>query len=147
MPLKFYTMFLLPLRCGVPVVRKVQVNLNLLLTPTEIVHSNRKSAGIVLGENKYESEHLEEEGSGTLDLDIDDKVYFPPDSKDLDISTHVRDALHLKIPESTLCTSKCKGFCLGCSSNLNLGPCACAPITKKDSRWNSLAQIKEKLEL
>ena len=45
----------------------------------------------------------------------------------IDLEVPIKAALLLDIPLVPLCDEECKGLCLECGSNLNEGPCGCAP--------------------
>ncbi|NQU06791.1 MAG: DUF177 domain-containing protein [Calditrichaeota bacterium] len=55
----------------------------------------------------------------------DDLRTFAPGQQEIDITTEVRDALFLAIPNKMLCRSDCKGLCLNCGVNLNVSECKC----------------------
>uniref|UniRef100_A0A0E0K7B4 Uncharacterized protein n=1 Tax=Oryza punctata TaxID=4537 RepID=A0A0E0K7B4_ORYPU len=59
------------------------------------------------------------------DIDWDDRLHFPAGEKEIDISKHVRDIIHLEITLEALCSPTCKGLCLGCGENLNTSSCSC----------------------
>ena len=55
----------------------------------------------------------------------DDLRTFAPGQQEIDITTEVRDALFLAIPNKMLCKDDCKGLCLKCGVNLNVSKCKC----------------------
>jgi uncharacterized metal-binding protein YceD (DUF177 family) len=59
------------------------------------------------------------------DIDWDDRLHFPAGEKEIDISKHIRDIIHLEITLDALCSPTCKGLCLGCGENLNTSSCSC----------------------
>eukprot|EP00897_Mesotaenium_endlicherianum_P006021 jgi/Mesen1/5447/ME000272S04783 len=74
--------------CGEAVAERVFAEFELLLTDAPVLEPVQKSVGVVLGKNVYPSEGPDEEDAG-LDLDLDDKMYFPKDVKRLDISEYI----------------------------------------------------------
>lgn len=55
---------------------------------------------------------------------------FEPDerearTRELDVSSRVRDIVMEQIPIRQLCTDECRGICTGCSANLNRERCRC----------------------
>ncbi len=46
---------------------------------------------------------------------------------EFDLSDLVRDQILLGVPMVGLCRSDCRGLCVRCGANLNLGPCGCPP--------------------
>lgn len=55
----------------------------------------------------------------------DDVRSYGPFQEYLDVSTEVRDTLHLSIPMKNLCNDDCKGLCPKCGGNLNRSACRC----------------------
>ncbi|CAN6245495.1 unnamed protein product [Urochloa humidicola] len=69
--------------------------------------------------------------AGTLDeddqdVDWDDRLHFPAGDKEIDISKHIRDIIHLEITMDAVCSPSCKGLCLSCGENLNTSSCSCS---------------------
>jgi uncharacterized protein len=50
---------------------------------------------------------------------------------EVDLRPAVREQWLLEAPAFVLCRSDCKGLCLTCGANLNLGACSCAQKTKE----------------
>jgi uncharacterized protein len=46
----------------------------------------------------------------------------------VDISGLSREALVLALPERVLCSEECKGLCVQCGTDLNLGECGCEAL-------------------
>jgi uncharacterized protein len=46
----------------------------------------------------------------------------------VDVSGLSREALVLAMPERVLCSEKCKGLCVQCGTDLNLGECGCEAL-------------------
>lgn len=55
----------------------------------------------------------------------------------IDIEDIVRTALILELPSRYLCKEDCKGLCLKCGKDLNVGECGC-DLKETDSRWDVL---------
>lgn len=65
-------------------------------------------------------------------------------SKDeMDIVSLVKEQIVLNIPMKPLCTDLCRGICLTCGNNLNLGKCSCAE-KDSDSKFVMLKQLFDK---
>lgn len=64
-----------------------------------------------------------------------------PDLKQVDITEDIREAVVLQLAHFPLCSNDCKGVCLHCGMNLNLGSCEC---DKQDhgGTWGALDQLK-----
>ena len=62
----------------------------------------------------------------------------------LDLAGWARDAVALALPDKILCRPECAGLCPVCGSDLNLEPHTHEEETT-DSRWEALAQLREKL--
>lgn len=87
----------------------------------------------------YEEEEEEEVSSATgtqddEDIDWDDRLHFPAGDKEIDISKHIRDVIHLEITFDALCSPTCKGLCLVCGTNLNTNSCTCSSKQKPKGR-------------
>jgi uncharacterized protein len=67
------------------------------------------------------------------------------DDERLDLSAWARDAIALALPGKILCREDCAGLCAGCGTDLNAGPCLCAP-PEPDDRWAKLADLRERLD-
>ncbi len=50
---------------------------------------------------------------------------------EVDLRPALREQWLLEAPAFVLCRPDCKGLCLTCGANLNLGACSCAPNTKE----------------
>ena len=62
--------------------------------------------------------------------DEDDPDVFPlahgRSGDEIDLRPVVRQEWILGVPAFAVCRPECKGLCLTCGANLNLGPCTCA---------------------
>ena len=63
-------------------------------------------------------------------VDEDDPDVFPlafgRSGDEIDLKPVVRQEWLLEVPAFAVCRPECKGLCLTCGANLNLGPCTCA---------------------
>jgi uncharacterized protein len=46
-------------------------------------------------------------------------------SREINVSSHVRDIVMEQVPVRQLCSDGCRGICTGCSANLNREQCRC----------------------
>lgn len=67
-------------------------------------------------------------------------IIVDQNSKSIDITNYVRDAIILSTPLKSLCMENCKGLCSICGQNLNEGLCGCN-IEKLDPRWKGLSNL------
>lgn len=137
-------------------------NFSVLLSENPVEEPAQRSLGVVLGGNSriWGIEADDDSGEAELDLDLDDKLHFPVDVKEIDLSKYLRDTIHLEIPSKSLCDSGCQGLCIGCGTNFNIAACKCR-IRKKSKNmnledimgtnkrkdiWGPLDQLKKQLE-
>jgi len=95
---------------------------------------------MIYGEDKFRtSGSIDEEEDNEASIDLDDRLYFPPDEKAIDISKRIRDMVHVEIILNAVCDPKCKGLCLKCGSNLNTTACNCSKkkTEKRGYIWSS----------
>jgi uncharacterized protein len=83
-----------------------------------------------VGQNKGFARHAHDFGSDRMaeegkDLDI---TYLSQNF--IDLSDLLSEQLQLQIPFQPLCRADCKGICVTCGADLNVGRCACAKIPK-----------------
>jgi uncharacterized protein len=62
----------------------------------------------------------------------------------LDLSAWARDAVALTLPDKILCRDDCAGLCPVCGRDLNAEPHE-HEETETDSRWDKLAELKDRL--
>ncbi|CAI5535772.1 unnamed protein product [Closterium sp. Naga37s-1] len=103
---------------------------SLLLSASPLHEPTKRSLGVILDApsssfNSLPADYDDGDEGDMLDLDLDDKLYFPPDQRIIDVSKYVRDTVHLEIPLKVRCSPGCRGMCLGCGANLNVKECAC----------------------
>lgn len=73
---------------------------------------------------------------------LDGEVYpIAPGERMLDLRPAVREEWLLAVPAFALCRESCKGLCVTCGADRNLGACDCAPAT--DPRWAGLRDARE----
>ncbi|CAL4886167.1 unnamed protein product [Urochloa decumbens] len=111
-------------RCAEPAPQGIFANFSLLLTEDPVEEPDIVDLGTI-----YEEDIAD--GSGTLDeddqdVDWDDRLHFPAGDKEIDISKHIRDIIHLEITMDAVCSPSCKGLCLSCGENLNTSSCSCS---------------------
>ncbi|KAL2641737.1 hypothetical protein R1flu_009324 [Riccia fluitans] len=127
-------------RCLSPVVERVLADFSLLLTEKPVMEPSQQRIGVVLGDQSPN------EDGDVLDIDLDDKLHFPRDCKEMDLSKYIRDTVHLEIPSKSLCSADCSGLCLSCGVNLNKDTCKCVDDVKVKPSWGPLEQLKRQLE-
>ena len=70
--------------------------------------------------------HLIFAEAGTEGVEDDPDVFLLGDRANmLDLRPALREEWLLNVPRYALCREDCKGLCLKCGAELNLGPCAC----------------------
>ena len=80
-------------------------------------------------------------GGTTESVEDDPDVFVLDDrSPELDLRPAVREQWLLNVPGYALCRDDCKGLCLTCGAELNLGPCECAS-SAADPRWTTLRKL------
>ena len=100
-------------------------------TTTDRKAPSKKSRPAENDDNDDDEIELTEDDLGVLNLS---EPNF--DSRPLTL-----EQIHLGIPMKPLCRDDCKGLCGNCGSDLNEGPCRCAP--KVDPRWSRLADRQD----
>ncbi len=84
------------------------------------------------GQNKGYARHAhdsEADKQSALGKDLD-ITYLSDDY--VDLSEVLTEHLRLQTPFQPLCREDCKGMCLQCGADLNIGRCACAKIAKSN---------------
>jgi uncharacterized protein len=88
-----------------------------------------------------EEAHLIFADSGSEDVADDPDVYLLDDkANELDLRPALREQWLLNVPGYALCRDDCKGLCLTCGAELNLGPCDCN--SHADARWDALRKMQ-----
>lgn len=98
--------------------------------------------GVVYGDTGIGGQG-EEDDEGTIDFE--DQLYFRPGDKEIDISKHIRDMVHLEITITATCNPSCKGLCVSCGKNLNTGSCNCSKQQAKKG-FGPLGNLKKQLQ-
>jgi len=114
-------------RCAEPAPQAIFANFSLLLTEDPVDEPDLVDLGTIYEEDIANGASL----TGTRDdddqdVDWDDRLHFPAGDKEIDISKHIRDIIHLEITMDAVCSPSCKGLCLACGTNLNTSSCNCS---------------------
>ena len=72
------------------------------------------------------------------DEDIDFETYT---GDEIDLGGYLREMIAISLPIKVLCREACKGLCLHCGANLNLGACSCRDDWV-DPRFAALRNLK-----
>lgn len=136
-------------RCGEPAAESVFSNFSLLLTEEPIEEPEIISMGVLFADEKCGtasgvSGDKDEDDEASIDLD--DRLYFPPEEKEIDISKHMRDIVHVEITINAICDPRCKGMCLNCGANLNTSSCNCQKPKMKEKGYGPLANLREQMQ-
>lgn len=94
----------------------------------------------------YGEENSNEEEDEDASIDIEDRLHFPPDRKEIDVSKHIRDMVHLEITMNAVCDPNCKGLCLNCGTNLNVSFCSCTKQEVSDLGRGPLGELKKQMQ-
>ncbi|KAK9115100.1 hypothetical protein Syun_021897 [Stephania yunnanensis] len=135
-------------RCGEPAAESVFSNFTLLLTEEPIEETEVIDMGCIFGEDKSRSTVSNGEEDDNDDaIDLDDRLYFPAEEKEIDISKQIRDLVHIEITINAICDPSCKGLCLKCGANLNSGVCICSRKQEsKEKPYGPFGNLKEQLQ-
>ncbi|XP_010935425.1 large ribosomal RNA subunit accumulation protein YCED homolog 1, chloroplastic [Elaeis guineensis] len=137
-------------RCAEPAAECVFSNFTLLLTEDPIEEPDVINMGVIYGEDKAktstESSHNEEEDD-EKQIDLDDRLYFPAEKEEIDLSKHIRDIVHVEITINAICDANCKGLCLKCGTNLNKRKCNCKEVVQDKGReYGPLKGLKKQMQ-
>lgn len=104
--------------------------------------------GVLFGDEKVRTSGSseEEEEDDEASIDLDDRLYFPPEEKEVDISKHIRDMVHVEITIDAVCDPRCKGFCLNCGTNLNTSICNCNKQKVKEKSSGPLGNLGKQMQ-
>ena len=93
--------------------------------------------------NVSDDVHLLFAESGGDDDEVEDPDVFLIDAREyhLDLRPAMREQWLLAVPALVTCREDCKGLCVNCGADLNLGACTCAPTL--DPRWSALRSLDE----
>ncbi|KAA3486277.1 DUF177 domain-containing protein [Gossypium australe] len=135
-------------RCGEPAAECIFSNFSLLLSeePIEEPEIIDMGASFKEGFKSFNgSNQGVEEDDDDASIDWDDRLYFPLEEKEIDISKHIRDLVHLEITINAICDPRCKGICLKCGTNLNTSSCNCKEdVEKKD--YGPLGNLRKQMQ-
>jgi uncharacterized protein len=87
--------------------------------------------------------------SGTVRADVSEIFVSEPEEGEtypilgdhIDLEPLTREAVVLALPLAPLCRPDCAGLCPTCGTDLNAGPCGCAP-DGGDPRWSALDALR-----
>ncbi|KAI3946528.1 hypothetical protein MKX01_017744 [Papaver californicum] len=104
-------------RCGGPAAKGVFSNFTILLDEEPVEEPDVIDMGVIFGEqrsSKASSSLNEGEADDYEDalIDLDDRLYFPPEDREIGISKNIRDLVHIEITINAICDANCKGICL-----------------------------------
>ncbi|GMG98894.1 hypothetical protein Nepgr_000734 [Nepenthes gracilis] len=135
-------------RCGEPAAQCIFSNFSLLLTEEPVEEQDVVNMGVIYGEDKFKNSvgmgAREEDGEASIDLD--DWLYFPCDAKEIDISKHIRDMVHIEITIDAVCSPDCKGVCMKCGTNLNTSRCNCDAGKAEDVGYGPLGNLRKQMQ-
>ncbi|KAF9620872.1 hypothetical protein IFM89_015113 [Coptis chinensis] len=135
-------------RCGEPAAECVFSNFTLLLTEEAIEEGDVINMGVIFGESKkntYNGTGEDEDEDDDVLIDLDDRLYFPAEVNEIDISKNIRDMVHVEITINAVCNSKCKGLCLRCGVNLNTSKCRCRK-QEDDKNVGPLGNLRKEMQ-
>lgn len=123
----------------------------MLLTDEPLEEPEILNMRMIYGEEKVKAysgigEHDEEDDDDDASIDFEDRLYFPPKEKEIDISKNIRDLLHLEITINAVCNPNCKGMCFSCGMNLNTSRCTCSQQEVKQSPFGPLGNLKQQMQ-
>ncbi|KAH7669289.1 Large ribosomal RNA subunit accumulation protein YceD protein [Dioscorea alata] len=136
-------------RCAEPAAEIVFKNFTLLLTEDPVEESEEINLGVIYGEDKGKpltGSGNEEEEDDEKQIDIDDRLHFPSEEKEIDISKHIRDIVHVEITISAICDASCKGLCLQCGVNLNRKGCTCSKKNAEEKQYGPLKDLGKQMQ-
>ncbi|KAL1197683.1 putative large ribosomal RNA subunit accumulation protein YCED [Cardamine amara subsp. amara] len=144
-----------PVQVSVDVIRKKKkLRLDGIVRTVITLGCNRcgELAGFTFSNDKANSfsgfsndKEEDEDDDDDLWIDWEDKLHFPPEVKEIDISKHIRDLVHLEITITAICDPACKGMCLKCGANLNKRKCDCGS-EDKDKGSGPLGNLREQMQ-
>lgn len=135
-------------RCGEPATQSVFSDFSVLLSEQPIEEPEIIDIGMMFGEDKSKSStgNGSEEEDDDASIDWDDRLYFPLEEKEIDISKNIRDMVHLEITINVICDPSCKGICLKCGTNLNTSTCNCSKEEVKGKTYGPLGNLRKQME-
>ncbi|KAK4759159.1 hypothetical protein SAY87_022290 [Trapa incisa] len=148
---RYFYMLLPQSLCGDPAAQPVYSNFSLVLTNEPIEMPEILNMGTIFREDNSNSssgfrDEEEEDDTDDADIDMDDWLYFPLEEKEIDISKHVRDLVHLEITLNAVCNPNCKGLCLRCGTNLNKTTCGCSNSDQWKKEYGPLGNLRKQMQ-
>ncbi|MED6196383.1 hypothetical protein PIB30_046918 [Stylosanthes scabra] len=140
-------------RCGMPSAESIFSEFSVLLTEEPVEEPETIDLGVIYGEDIYTAFGNSGEGNEDEDdendalIDLDDRLHFPLEDKEIDISKNIRDRVHLEITMNSVCDPGCKGICMKCGQNFNTGNCNCSQEEVKEKSFGPLGNLKEQMQL
>lgn len=135
-------------RCCMPSAECIFSEFSLLLTEEPPIDEPETiDLGVIFGEDKISTVGKSSDDDEDAPIDLDDQLYFPPEEKQIDISKNIRDRVHLEITMNSVCDSGCKGMCLKCGQNFNIGNCGCSKEEVKEENFGPLGNLREQIQL
>lgn len=131
-------------------VRMVRTARGLLVRATLQITLHERCARCLIDFDRTTALTVEEEFFSTVDIESGTPLPLPEDASPeafridphhhLDLTEAVRQYRVMAESLAPRCRPDCRGLCLTCGQNLNLGPCSCPPEAP-DPRWRTLAQL------
>ncbi|CAN1255176.1 Large ribosomal RNA subunit accumulation protein YCED homolog 1, chloroplastic [Linum perenne] len=127
-------------RCCQPAAERIYSNFSLLLTEEPVEEPE------VISLDLNPAAAGEEDAEDAL-IDWDDRLYFPPEESEVDISKNIRDMVHVEITMKAICDPLCKGICTKCGTDLNTGRCSCSSAENSSVKASGpLGNLREKMQ-
>ena len=120
-----------PVRCAGP----VHYELHCQIVDQELLVDGTLSAALDMRCRRCDgvfSERLENLAYH-YDLELD------PMPESVDLTEDIRESMILAFPSYPVCRESCKGLCVQCGTDLNVGTCDCKPPA--DVRWGALDRL------
>lgn len=140
--------FIFSIRCLGPAARCLYLNFSILLSEEPVGDPDDNLDTVEELFDEAQSKKIMFEGKGAYggkdedpDIEWDDRLYFPAGEKEIDLSKHIRDMIHLEVNMDVLCSPNCKGVCLMCSTNLNVGNCTCEKVEGEEGEEESWGTV------
>lgn len=90
---------------------------------------------------EVEGQHEQIYSTGSSKVTDEEEIrQLPADTKEIDISPLIAEAVFLNHPVKMLCRADCKGICPDCGADLNEEACRCAS-GQTDPRWEELRKL------
>ncbi|KAI4332517.1 hypothetical protein L6164_017419 [Bauhinia variegata] len=133
-------------RCCKPTAESIFSEFSLLLTEEPVGEPETIDMGVIFEEEKLKKSGNSDEDDDDAMIDLDDRLHFPPEEKEIDISKNIRDMVHVEITIDAVCDPMCKGLCLKCGTDLNTSSCNCSKEDKKEKGYGPLGNLKQQMQ-